>query len=97
MVSERKLKVWGGPAYGYRPRGVDIPFNRTPRGLVCAKTKKRAVELLAPVAHTSMREFNTRWTTTGNSVELAVATQEGVWINWTGNSWTKAKDFVRVV
>jgi hypothetical protein len=65
----RKLKVWGG-SLGDGVR----------RGLVAATTKKRAVELVKkaePVI--SYYYFNDYWTETGNDVELAVATEEGVW------------------
>lgn len=62
------LKVWGGSLDGMR------------RTIVCAPTKKRAVELLrsnGPIL--SMHYFNDYWSETGNCEELAVATTEGVW------------------
>ena len=69
----RKLKVWGGATFAGGTQR---------RTLVCAASKKRAVELLSSVGlSTTLNAFITWWSETGNSVELSIATEEGVWRN----------------
>jgi hypothetical protein len=67
-VSGRKLKVWGGTIGG---QGHYI---------VAAPTKKRAVEVLnATLGSFSRYYFDGWWCETGNEIELAVASELGVW------------------
>ncbi len=66
----KKLKVWGGS------------WNGRGRAIVAAPTKKRAVELLKGVTGNFSRHyFDGYWCETGNAMELAMATKEGVWIS----------------
>jgi len=70
----RKLKVFGGIIFHGDPR-------TQVRTIVGAYTKKQAVELLDKVSNISMYHFNDYWCETGNSVELATATEVGIWIS----------------
>jgi len=72
----RTLKIWGGMMNMKKTRNPN-GGNQT-RTLVAATTKKRAVELLDRI---SMGYFNDNFVETGNAVELATATEEGVWVN----------------
>jgi hypothetical protein len=84
----RALKVWGGGLYMRQlPDGTEIPFNQTPRALVCAETKKRAMELLNQITFVRRSEFDSCWSETRNEVELKVAKAEGVWINLDPSAW----------
>jgi len=69
----RKLRVWGG---------MDFYENSQRRYIVAATTKKRAIELMAPLARgvLSRNHFDGWWGETGNAIELAVAREEGVWV-----------------
>jgi hypothetical protein len=82
-----KMKIWGG---------VDTFKGKQVRVIVCAKTKKRALELLKNV---SQRYFNNYFCETGNSLELSIATVEGVWrssgINSTSERTTFTKEEVK--
>ena len=65
----RALKVWGGS------------WDGRSRGIVAARTKKRAVELLAAHYHPMSRHyFDGYWCETGNDMELKIANREGVWV-----------------
>ena len=76
----RALKVWGGATSTRR-----IPYpngSRQARTIVAARTKKHAVELLNRAGGAiSSYQFNIYWGQTANKEELALATEEGVWIN----------------
>lgn len=77
----KRLKVWCGQAAllkAARPNGS--LFTTT---IVCAATKKRAVELLQTVANCNLSAhyFNGYWSETGNPNALAIATEEGIWVN----------------
>lgn len=73
----KKLKVWGGCTFRKKKRKAN-GFTQA-RTIVCATTKKRAVELLGN--EISMYRFNDYWCETQNPIELATATEEGIWVN----------------
>jgi len=73
----KKLKVFGGLIFHGTPR-------KQIRILVASYTKKQAVELLNTVDgghNISYIHFNDYFCETGNSIELSVATEIGLWIN----------------
>jgi hypothetical protein len=88
VFKEKKvMKVWGGDTF---QAGKQI------RTLVCAKTKTRAVELLARF-HVSLGHLNTYWSETGNEVELAVAVEEGVYLaSGVGNECSSVKNYKKI-
>jgi hypothetical protein len=72
----RKLKVYGGIT-SYVTEGSARYSIRT---IVAAATKKRMVEMLnESKMRYSAYEFNNWFVATGNTVELSVATEEGIW------------------
>jgi len=71
----KKLKVWAG--MDFRKKVPQRNGSTQTRTLVAATTKKRAAELVG----WKMHEFNGYWTEIGNTVELAIACEEGVWAN----------------
>jgi len=75
--------VWGG---------TDFFEGKQCRVIVAAATKKRAAELIKY----SNYSFNTWMEETGNDIELAVATEEGVWYTKNEYSARTTKDYKRV-
>lgn len=90
----KKLKVYGGNTF--------LKLARNPNGstqgrtIVCAESKKRAVELLKQAGdNTSLHHFNGYWCETGNKIELLVAGEPGVWVN--EGHWGNEANYRRVV
>lgn len=79
----KKLKVFGGSTFYGSPR-------KQVRVLVASYTKKQAVELLNTVSTISYSSFNDYYSETGNSVELSLATEVGMWIK-NGNTYAESK------
>jgi len=71
----KTLKVFGGSIFYGSPR-------KQVRVIVASYTKKQAVELLNTVNFSNMTypDFNNYFIETGNSTELSVATEVGIWI-----------------
>lgn len=86
----RPLIVWGGVAF--------LPFEGQKRFIVAAATKKRAVEMVDEVSRGkfSIGQLNKYWSKTGNAVELAVATEEGVWCCDDGRRTPETMNYVRL-
>lgn len=76
----KKLKVWGWAKLldndTVARLGLPQQTHNQYRCIVAAASKRRAAELVG----SSMYEFNGWWSQTGNQTELAVATEEGVWV-----------------
>lgn len=67
----KALKIWGG---------LTTQNGNQLRTIVCATTKKRAIELLNEKAgRMTTSYFNGYWSQTGNPAEVQVAKEEGVW------------------
>jgi hypothetical protein len=67
----RKKKVYGG---------LTMVKGEQLRTLVCATTKKQALEFLAQIRENlSMSYFNNYWGETGNEEELKTANKLGIW------------------
>ena len=72
-MKSRKLKVWGG--------GTDYKHEQV-RAIVCARTKKDAIEFInkSPLRSISYTYFTNYWCETGNSLELQLCSEEGnIW------------------
>jgi len=72
----KKLIVFGGNIFYGTPR-------KQVRAIVASYTKKQAVELLDTInggAFSYFRYFKNYFCETGNSIELSVATEVGVWV-----------------
>lgn len=83
----KALKVFGGMIF-YNGKQV--------RGIVAAYSKKQAIELLKAVTYeVSYFTFNTYFCETGNSTELSVATEVGVWITY-NNFSKKTDDYIKI-
>lgn len=89
MATKKKLKVFGGMIFYGTPRGQY-------RTLVAAYTKKQAVENLSKFSYIPMSQFNNYFSETGNSVELSIANEVGVWIVKKSFS-VDPKDFERIL
>lgn len=69
----KKLKVYGG---------LVMEGRNQKRTIVAATSQKRAMELLKSKGHPfSAYEFRGWWGETKNNIELATATEEGVWVS----------------
>ena len=78
----KTFKVWGGNTH---------QRNKQVRTIVCAKTKKRALELLKDYLISS-NYFNNYWCETGNKTELEIANnEEGVWFNLQQKTYIRIK------
>lgn len=76
----RKLKVWGGQSMLKSTQNLNGSYQT--RTIVAATTKKRAIELMNLLDRGySQHYFDNYWCETGNKLELATATEEGVWVN----------------
>lgn len=83
----KALKIFGGMIF-YNGEQV--------RGIVAAYTKKQAIELLNTVTYeVSYFTFNNYFTETGNSIELSVAIEVGVWITY-NNFSKKTEDYIKI-
>ena len=86
----KKLKVFGGGIFYGIPR-------KQVRILVASYTKKQAVELLSTVnGSINYTHFNNYYCETGNSVELSVATEVGMWINVNKYVEPKIEDYTKL-
>lgn len=79
----KKLKVFGGHTF-YE--------NKQVRTLVVAYTKKQAAELIGVY----YKYFSEYFIETGNSTELSVATEIGVYINKGYEYKPKFEDFIKI-
>lgn len=85
----KKLKVFGGTIFYGSPR-------KQVRILVAAYTKKQAVELLNNINNYTYNDFNDYFSETGNSIELSVATEVGMWITNNDNFFNKSTDYIKL-
>ncbi len=83
----KTLKIFGGTIFYGTPR-------KQVRVLVASFTKKQAVELLSTVSRHTYKDFNDYFSETGNSIELSVATEVGMWI--THNEFTKTPEYIKI-
>lgn len=76
-----KLKVWGGLTS--TAKRLSSSNGLQARTLVCASSKREAVEMLQAVpnnrCYMSLYEFSGYWSETGNLEELRIAKERGVW------------------
>ena len=75
----RPLKVWGGNADAKSTQNPNR--SRQTRCLIAARTLKRAQELGREALRITPSEMRMYWSQTGNREELALAVEEGVWVN----------------
>jgi len=90
----KKLKVFGGMIFYGTPR-------KQVRVLVASYTKKQAVELLNTITCVNYNSFNDYFSETGNSIELSIATEIGMWItnekyNKTTENYTKLLKYTEI-
>ena len=86
----KQCKVWGGLTNTAHTRTAN--GSRQARTIVCARSQRRAVELLSCM---SLHEFREYWSETGNANEINITGgEEGVWVNqgdWDNPKWEREK------
>ena len=77
---KKEFKVWSGALCGLQSWGILKQTNV----VVCARTKKRAVEILNELTVVSYGFFNDFFSETGNDTHHKIALTEGVWADKRG-------------
>lgn len=85
----KKLKVFGGTVFYGTPR-------KQVRVLVAAYTKKQASELIDKISRIGYSSFNDYFCETGNSVELSVATEVGMWVTSNDLCEPKSENYTKI-